>query len=242
MPEKGSRPEPYPLVDALLTPVRFITGLFNIFKCRIIQPETGHFMGGNGLDVAYSLATAPPSLNDPTGIEVGILPAETTSVARAGASSNVHEGCYAKMRPIDTRQWTVVVVQDTTGNYLRKEHKTQFAYAIVRARKDIIPAQVAASASLTAEDLEIVDFAGFLERTGHSKVIPDLKAHQTAFEEWVKGSGYAKVVQKPFLRTLENDEIVVAIKEHLEDIDEAEKRWQQALQWYPDGKHRLKHH
>ncbi|CAH0050697.1 unnamed protein product, partial [Clonostachys solani] len=118
--------EYFSLGDALLSPVRLLTGLFQYMSImRSLLFVTG---GTTALNVSACFAASSSSLTSTEFGEIGPLPAQIYKYGLEAARKVSHRGQFSAMRDLQPGQWTVL---------LRQIRSSRFQYAFVRARKMI---------------------------------------------------------------------------------------------------------
>ncbi|KAK2603095.1 hypothetical protein N8I77_009577 [Diaporthe amygdali] len=152
------------LGDALLTPVRFVTGLLTIIKSKFQEPQ-GPAMTPWELYVPLMFACAPSSLNTlQSSTEVSPIPAEALSRIKDQAQL-----CEVPARDIHPVGWTAIMIQspiEEAEDDDRQFTKTRFQVALVRSKgppnyRALRLQEVVAN----PDRLELVDLKEFLELT-----------------------------------------------------------------------------
>ncbi|KAH9883434.1 hypothetical protein F4778DRAFT_766939, partial [Xylariomycetidae sp. FL2044] len=143
------------LGDAMVSPVRFIAGLFKALRTHT------EFSSGNGLDVALSLASAPRSLADASEIDISPLPSELYMIGKLSYLSSMYRNCWSRMRDLTSETWTVMLEVDRS---LSKDDQrpyltARFKLAFIKAKRLM---RATAETSPSPDDFEILDIDGFM--------------------------------------------------------------------------------
>ncbi|RFU25783.1 hypothetical protein B7463_g10555, partial [Scytalidium lignicola] len=179
--------EYFSLVDALLNPVRLVTGLFQYLETltEFSYPR----WDGTGMKVANCFAMSSSSLGGNRSFEVGPLPAETYKRAKAAYHSNIHQGCYSTMRDLRPGEWTILVSRDCKADGPQMPISVGIKYAFIRS-KITISAKPSSDeqANIKHEDLEVVDVAGFLQQVAPHVDSRQLQYHFNSIQERISKS------------------------------------------------------
>ncbi|KAK4041832.1 hypothetical protein C8A01DRAFT_34084 [Parachaetomium inaequale] len=155
------------LADAFLTPSRLVGGLVSLLVPWRVKSDISA-----SLSAAHLFACAAPTLDDPSAIEIGPLPAETYTIAKAVAEG--FKGCSAKMRDLLPGTWTVVINLDPRPPLQHPDPRVSFQCAFVRPKTRVIKAEENSARSFGPDDLDILDFEGFLRATDPSADLESL--------------------------------------------------------------------
>ncbi|CAG9975661.1 unnamed protein product [Clonostachys byssicola] len=166
--------EYFSLGDALLSPVRLLTGLFQYMSMmRSLLFVTG---GTTSLNVAACFAASSSSLTPTQFGEVGPLPAQIYKYGLQAGRKVSHRGQFSAMRDLQPGQWTVL---------LRQIRSATFQYAFVRARKMIrIKESIRGRKPIEPDMIEVFTVEDFLRETApdvdvggvqnlYSQLLPD---------------------------------------------------------------------
>ncbi|CAG9949916.1 unnamed protein product [Clonostachys rosea f. rosea IK726] len=147
--------EYFTLGDALLSPVRLLTGLFQYMNMmRSLLFVAG---GTTALNVAACFAASSSSLAPTQFGEIGPLPAQIYKYGLQAGRKVCHRGKFSSMRDLQPGQWTVL---------LRQIRSSTFQYAFVRARKMIrIKESIRARKPIEPEMIEVFTIEDFLRET-----------------------------------------------------------------------------
>lgn len=160
-----SRFEYFHLGDALLTPVKAVTGFLNYIRGLCHHPF-GHD-GGSGLAAAYGFSCSPSSLGKSSGPSISPLPAETYLIAKRQWLCEQNR-LYSKMRDLSPGAWTIIltkriVVEDSDECRDRESYHVYLKYAFVRAKIPIEAAPPTRSRHhFKRETIEVADLKHFL--------------------------------------------------------------------------------
>lgn len=186
------------LGDALLTPVRFVTGLLNVIKGRCRERLRAGSLNGT-LEVAINFSCAPSSLKALTATtEVSPLPARAFN-----RSTRVN---FRGVEDLDSEGWTAVLVHDATWDPETRSHvkaKTRFGVALVRSWNNPMSIKYCNITPITPDKLEIVNLREFLDLTApeHGE---DLNGCLSELTAWAQTDG-------ELVRNLPIDEVVATL-------------------------------
>ncbi|CAH0021315.1 unnamed protein product [Clonostachys rhizophaga] len=147
--------EYFSLGDALLSPVRLLTGLFQYMSMmRSLLFVTG---GTTALNVSACFAASSSSLAPTQFGEIGPLPAQIYKYGLMAGRKVCHRGKFSSMRDLQPGQWTVL---------LRQIRSSTFQYAFVRVRKMIrIKESIRARKPIEPEMIDVFTIEDFLRET-----------------------------------------------------------------------------
>ncbi|KAL2133277.1 hypothetical protein VTI74DRAFT_2620 [Chaetomium olivicolor] len=189
---EGPRVYYFHLADAFLTPTKLANGLVRVLaRHLVVENETIWSQS-----VSHHFSWAAPTFDDPSALEISTLPAETFAVAKRQYSTSIFKGCFTKMRDLLPGTWTVLVDVDFTrhlsprllANPLLGNTSPQsfFQCAFVRPRNGItIPADPKnpTASEFGPQDLEVLDFEGFLRATAPNANLEGLNRQLAWLEE-----------------------------------------------------------
>jgi hypothetical protein len=155
------------LADAFLTPTRLVGGLVNLLVPWRVKSDISL-----SLSAAQLFSCAAPTLDDPSAIEIGPIPAETYTIAKSVAEGC--KECVTKPRDLLPGTWTVVVNLGTRPPLQQPDARVSFQCAFVRPKTRVIKAERESAKSFGPDDLDILDFEGFLRATDPSADIESL--------------------------------------------------------------------
>lgn len=174
------------LGDALLTPVRFVTGLLTLIKSKFQNPE-GPAMTPWEVDVPLMFACAPSSLNTlESSTEVSPIPAEAVSRINDWAQLSVPPA-----RNIHPVGWTAVMIQSPIKETEDDQQppKTRFQVALVRSKGGPKGESLHLQEAVNNPDrLELVDLKEFLELTAPAHA-GDLANCLSELKAWAQTDG-----------------------------------------------------
>lgn len=202
------------LGDALLTPVRLVTGLLNVIKGRFKEPRQAG-PGRGQLDVPLNIACASPTLKTFTSsIEVSPIPAEAFSCAISEYNSYPKKGPTGSIRRLDPEGWTAVLVHTAPMDpwTLRQvPGAARFRVAVVRSKDRPVPLR---DSTIDPDDLEVVDLRGFLELAAPEHA-GDLEACLSELTAWAQ-------TDDELVGKLTVDEVVTTLQAFVDEGDSAD--------------------
>ncbi|VUC33955.1 unnamed protein product [Clonostachys rosea] len=147
--------EYFSLADALLSPVRLLTGLFRYMS--MMRSLTFVSGGTTTLNVAACFAASSSSLTSTQFGEIGPLPAQIYKYGVDASRMTSHRGRFSAMRDLQPGQWTVL---------LRQIRSSRFQYAFVKARQMIrIKESVESRKPIEPDMIEVFSVEDFLRDT-----------------------------------------------------------------------------
>ncbi|KAH9904819.1 hypothetical protein F4778DRAFT_47254 [Xylariomycetidae sp. FL2044] len=189
------------LGDALLSPIRLISGLFNILMDQ--ARECGNWTRKFGPTiVAAMFASAPVSLQDDSKIEISLPPAELHSTSKSW------EHTWSRLRDLTPESWTVFLVTDEIPEVgYRKTIK--FRLAFVKAKRRI---QAQPSTRPVLDDIDVLGIDRFLDEVAPGT--PGLPALKGWLEEIITSELNIRV-GGPLLSDMTTIESLSLLKEAL---------------------------
>ncbi|KAJ5117396.1 hypothetical protein N7448_011028 [Penicillium atrosanguineum] len=160
-----ARYEYFFLGDALLTPVKTVTGFFKYIR-GLCHDIFGH-NGGSGLAAAYGFSCSPSSLGESGEPSISPLPAETYLIAKRQWLYE-HNRLYSKMRDLSPAAWTILlkkknVIEDLDASRDHDSYHVHLKYAFVRSKIPIKAAPPTCSRHhFKREEIEVADLERFL--------------------------------------------------------------------------------
>lgn len=157
-----------PLADAMLSPVRLVSGLFNLLRLWLRIPQSSKFREYN-FTAVNAFASAPSSLEDPSQIEVSCLPSEAYKQANQCETREWNWKIRSKIRDLDQGTWTVIIVLDQPQIPSPQPSAPTFKIGFVQSVRNI-EASAESATMFRPEDIDVLNIEGFLRATA-----PDAK-------------------------------------------------------------------
>lgn len=202
------------LGDALLTPIRFVTGLLNVVKGRFKEPRQGG-TGRGQLDVPQNIACGSSTLRTFTSsIEVSPIPAEAFNRALSEFHSYPKKGPTGSIRDLQPEGWTAVLVHTAPMDLwtLRQvPGSARFRVALVRSKDRPVPLR---RSTIDKDELEVVDLRGFLELAAPEHA-GDLEACLSELTAWAQ-------IDDELVDKLTVDEVVTTLQAFVDEADSAD--------------------
>ncbi|KAL2279950.1 hypothetical protein FJTKL_13090 [Diaporthe vaccinii] len=202
------------LGDALLTPVRFVTGLLNVIKGKFKEPRQAGPSRGQ-LDVPLNFACASSTLKTFTySFEVSPIPAEAILCAISEYNSYPKKGPTGSIRDLDPEGWSAVLVHRTPMDpwTLRQvPGAARFRVALVRSKGRPVPLR---DSTIDPDELEVVDLRVFLELVAPEHA-SDLEACLSELTAWAQ-------TDDELVGRLTVDEVVTTLQALVDEADSAD--------------------
>ncbi|EMR66453.1 hypothetical protein UCREL1_6566 [Eutypa lata UCREL1] len=154
--------------DAMLSPVRLVSGLFNLLRLWLRIPQSSKFREYN-FTAVNAFASAPSSLEDPSQIEVSCLPSEAYKQANQCETREWNWKIRSKIRDLDQGTWTVIIVLDQPQIPSPQPSAPTFKIGFVQSVRNI-EASAESATMFRPEDIDVLNIEGFLRATA-----PDAK-------------------------------------------------------------------
>lgn len=158
------------LADAFLTPSRFVNGVLTLLASMASKTEENVRAWTMPTAAAHIFACSP-ALDRPSGVEIGVFPAETYTMAKIVYSRQV-KYFSTKMRDLLPGVWTVLVdtkrglaLPRLTGAPPPPPPQRSFQVAFVRSKTKTIRADPTNPTSFRPKDLEVLGLDEFLRAT-----------------------------------------------------------------------------
>ncbi|KAI5462110.1 hypothetical protein BGZ63DRAFT_354729 [Mariannaea sp. PMI_226] len=228
--------ESFFLGDALLSPVRAVTGFFRYLEC--LNDGVFERINGTALRVAKCFAAASSSLGVSQDVEIGPLPAEVYKYGKAAYLTSAAKGRYSMIRHLMPGQWTIFLWASPPGLSEGVDlcSSVAFKYAFVRSK---VPVTAAAppenSVQVKVEDLEALDVKEFLRQTDPTAETDKLQDHTDSlirriFGQEINSKDVANLRPR-ILQCMKSDEAHHFLHEFLNEIPNIERIHERVSRW-----------
>lgn len=220
--------EVFAIADALLSPVRVVTGLF-----QYLGTQTGlgiQRFWGTGVTGAHSFAIGSSSLGGNRSLEISALPPElyrNSINAYHSYHSSMYQGCYSMTQDLLPGQWTILVTQGFKVPAERAHRRVaSLGYAFIQSKIAISTTPTEdGRTEIKPEDLEIVDFAGFLQKTAPHVDCSQLQYHFDALQEAAFKMHNMKVPETGVLTFLEATDVCKLLDRFIDNVSAMNDDW-----------------
>ena len=145
----------------MLSPTRLVTGLFNLLRrwFRMSLSPNGIQYQRVLKDIASAFGGAPTALSCPSRVEIGHFPGEALELKKRWRR-------YGYLRPIDHRDWIVLISQTNPSNTPDTDHTTgMIKIGFVRTTKDMDITNYGFGPRTTPRHFVVLDIRQFLYAT-----------------------------------------------------------------------------